>query len=265
MQYSLIPIILNGFKIHGCALAYKKVEESPKSPILRNAKLHSTFKYTIRVDFKDFFYSIKSKDFVKILKSHSRYSILSEDEISFLTNILFLEHKKYGFCLAIGAPTSPILSNIIMHSLDEEIYTISHKLGRNNVYTRYSDDIIFSTNQKGDCNIFFNELNELLKKNDSPYLEINEQKTIYSSRGKRRRITGLIICPNTKISIGRSNKRYIKKLVHEFKIGILNVNEDITYLKGYLAFILDVEPSFYNSLVMKYGYEVFEKLKDYQT
>jgi hypothetical protein len=113
---------------------------------------------------------------------------------------------------------------------------------------------------KGGCDKFVIKLDKLLKRNKSPGLSINSKKTIFSSRGSKRLITGLYICPNGDISIGRKNKRYIKKLIYDFKNNNI-LNEELTYLKGYISYILDVEPDFYNRLALKYSTELLEKIR----
>ena len=41
-----------------------------------------------------------------------------------------------------GAPTSPVLSNIIAHHLDNRLLGVARKMGYK--YTRYADDLAFS-------------------------------------------------------------------------------------------------------------------------
>ena len=55
IQYALIETIFLKIPVHSSAAAYRR---NLKSPILENAKLHSPFLYSIRIDIKDFFPSI---------------------------------------------------------------------------------------------------------------------------------------------------------------------------------------------------------------
>ena len=48
----------------------------------------------------------------------------------------------YKDALAQGAPSSPVLSNLVMHPTDVKIKAIADKLGL--TFTRYADDIVFS-------------------------------------------------------------------------------------------------------------------------
>ena len=142
-----------------------------------------------------------------------------------------------------------------MYSLDEQINAIANGISNKVAYSRYADDIIFSTNLRGGCRSFYEAMLELVASTDSPRLAINSSKTMFSSRAGRRVVTGLFIRPDGGISLGRRNKRYIRKLLFDLKRDSIDP-EKLTYLSGYLAFTLDVEPDFYNRLALKYGAEL---------
>jgi retron-type reverse transcriptase len=163
--------------------------------------------------------------------------------------------SEYG--LAIGAPASPIISNIVMYDIDNEIikYTKQNEAS----YTRYSDDIIYSSGVKGECVKFATFLGTLLSQMQSPKLEINKEKTIFMSQGTRKTVTGLTICPDGRISLGRKKKRLVSAMVHRAMKKKLPA-EGKSYLKGYLSFILSVEPDFYDRLILKYGGEIIKQL-----
>ena len=146
-----------------------------------------------------------------------------------------------------------------MYELDNEISNCANRISKKSSYTRYSDDITFSVNQKGACKSFLDALAGILDNTASPKLSINPNKTKFLSRGNRRVITGLFIRPDGGISLGRHNKRYIKKLIYDLGKDNLESIEDKNYLSGYLGHILSVEPEFYNRLVIKYGETVLER------
>lgn len=255
LQYALIENILSFMPVHECAIAYKR---GIKGPIRLNASKHAGFSYSIRIDFKDFFHSIRPNDllgFIKEIKLPDLNSVSKEDE-SFIENSLFIKLRSGFKGLAIGAPSSPIISNIVMFSLDDTLCKFAKM--KDGIYTRYADDIVYSTNKKGECKQFLDEVYRLVTQIDSPKIEINKDKTIFTSRGTRRVVTGMYLTPDGNISIGRLNKRYIKKLIYDYGNAKLD-KKKISYLQGYLAFILDVEPSFYNNLALKYGGEIVKK------
>jgi RNA-directed DNA polymerase len=252
LQYAIIETVLREFPIHDCAMGYVR---GLKSPLLQNAKKHAGFRYSLHVDFEDFFPSIGPSDLVATLRTHVRFEGIDAEDQGFLGRCLFVKYPGGNLGLAIGAPSSPSVSNIVMHSLDEQINELAKSTSSESQYTRYADDIVFSTNKRGACERFFVKFAKLIDNTASPSLKINASKTVYTSRGTKRVITGLHVCPNGATSIGRYNKRYIRKLLFEYKNNRLAVDGE-KYLRGYLSFILDVEPDLYNRLVHKYGAEV---------
>ena len=255
LQYAFIENILSLMPVHECAIAYKR---GIKGPIRLNASKHAGFSYSIRIDFKDFFHSIRPNDLLRLIEVIKLPDLktLSKEDKSFVTNSLFIKLRNGLKGLAIGAPSSPIISNIVMFSIDNNL----DKFAKINdgIYTRYADDIVYSTNINGGCKQFLDEVNRLVIKTESPKFEVNKGKTIFTSKGTRRVITGIYLTPDGNISIGRKNKRYIKKLIFDYKNNNIE-DKKLSYLQGYLAFILDVEPSFYNNLALKYGGEIVKK------
>ncbi len=249
LQYAFIETILNQLPVHPYAAAYIR---GLKSPLLANAAKHSCYSYTVRIDIKDFFPSIRPTDLINVLHQTTTFNEINSHDQDFLTRSLFVKYRDGKLGLAIGAPSSPVISNIVMFHLDEKICELAMSISSDSIYTRYADDIVFSSNKKGACKDFHDGIKKILKDNASPKLIINKTKTVFTSRGTKRVITGLHICPDGLISIGRKNKRYIKKLLHNCIINKIDSAEK-KYLSGYLSFILDVEPDFYNRLALKYG------------
>lgn len=260
LQYALIDVILTKLPIHSQAFAYKN---GLKSPLRKNALLHLNFSYSIRLDMKDFFPSIVPDDLIKILNAEDPLGMsrqLSETEIMFMKNVLFIKHPTLGVGLAIGAPSSPIISNCVMYKIDDDLHKYS--IRKNGVYSRYADDIVFSSNKKIECIKFRLFVLKILDKYKSPKLTVNDDKTMLMSRGTRRIITGLCVTHDKKISIGRDKKRYIRKLIYDIKCNKIDAVK-LKYVQGYIAYIMDVEPSLYNSLIIKYGSDPIYNIMKY--
>jgi len=253
IQYALMELLLRQLPVHASATAYRR---SIQSPLVANARAHAAYRYSVRVDFTDFFHSIHPADLQRVVES--QVPGLSQEDVRFIENCLFVRTSGADKGLAIGAPSSPLVSNIVMYDLDESLARLASSTATPAAYTRYADDIFFSTNVPGACLRFYESMGEILQQTTSPRVKINESKTVFSSRGRRRVVTGIFICPDGSISLGRSNKRYIRKLIFELQRGSLPP-EMSSYLSGYLAFVLDVEPDFYNRLSLKYGAEILER------
>ncbi|SDK91213.1 Reverse transcriptase (RNA-dependent DNA polymerase) [Maridesulfovibrio ferrireducens] len=247
LQYAIHEVLLNKLEVHPIAHAYVP---NQKSPLKQSAKAHTNYKYTIRIDFENFFPSIRPEDLeLQINKNF----ILSKTDKYLLRTVLFYQKNRGSRpILPIGAPTSPTISNIVMFNLDELLLKTSKEHDRDSALTRYADDIYFSTNIKGCCKLFYDEIFQLLKRIDSPRLKINTNKTLFLSKGTKRVVNGLFVTPNGKVSIGRKRKTQIKSLIYKHSQTAL-MGKELLQTRGLLAFIQDCEPEFYNTLALKYG------------
>lgn len=222
------------FDIHSSAIAYVKNKN-----IRDFASPHAQKKYLLKMDFKEFFNSIKSYDFQIFLRKNN--VDLNNDEINYITNIFFCRNKKNNeLYLSIGAPSSPFISNIIMMDFDSRISEFC--IENNITYTRYADDLAFSTDIPNVLCSLPKKVEEICKNLDTPQnLEINEAKTVFTSRKHNRTLTGLVISNDGNISIGREKKRQLRAIAHKISLGLLKP-EEIEHFKGMLAFLLSIDP-----------------------
>jgi hypothetical protein len=112
-----------------------------------------------------------------------------------------------------GAPTSPILANLICRRLDSRLF----KWARNNgcTYTRYADDLTFSTNK----NSFPRRERDIIKSivRDEGF-GINLQKERLMASYERQIVTGIIV--NEKLNVPREYRRGLRALLRNvFEFG----------------------------------------------
>lgn len=244
---------LSTLPIHNSCMAYRKNKN-----IQDNAYAHVKHKYVLKMDFKDFFSSITPFDLITHIENHLHWADFDEDKIV-IRKLFFYMEKRDGFLkLSIGAPTSPFISNTIMNEFDSKISKICNE--SEITYTRYADDISFSTNKKNILFDFPKIVSDVLDECSYPRLKINGDKTVFLSRKGNIHITGLVLTNEGKISVGRSQKRYIKSLVHKSINGLIGEKE-LSYLSGYLSFCCSVEPNFILRLEKKYGLETIRSLR----
>ena len=243
--------LLCDLPVHQAATAYRRGKS-----IRANALAHAESKYTLRMDFQNFFPSFSSKNIQDFLRERNgKFSLpLSTDDLKFVGSIV-----TRNAALTIGAPSSPILTNAMMYDFDREIYSLADQEGL--VYTRYADDLFISSDDPRVLTPIGNRV--LLVSKSYPYarLRINHQKTAYLSRRYRRSITGLVVTPNGGVSIGRDRKREIKALIHQFTMETLPLDK-VGRARGLVAFAMDSDPEFYASLCRKYGKEKIDGLLD---
>lgn len=189
-----------------------------KKSIVDNAKVHTNMNYVFNIDLLDFFPSIDLRRVQKVLTLPPFNLIDTKTTpLAFLIAKLCCAEmqverkddngniaKTIKEVLPQGAPTSPILSNIIANRLDRKLTGLAKRFGLN--YTRYADDITFSSfhNVYKKDSKFIKELHRIIK---SQNFQINEKKTRLQKRGYRQEVTGLVV--NEKVN---TVKRYTKQL-----------------------------------------------------
>lgn len=241
--------------VHEAAMAYR-----PGLSIKDNAKRHQHNQYLLKLDLHNFFNSITPTVFWQEW-SHA-FKPLLDGEKQHLEHLLFWSPRvlhRSRFVLSVGAPSSPSVSNFIMLRFDETLQRLCEN--QQITYTRYADDLTFSTNVQSILFELPAVVAELLEEFFNGRLALNKRKTVFSSTAHNRHITGICITNEGQLSLGRAKKRYLKHLVHQFVLGQL-AQEEVARLRGWLAFARHVEPRFIQSLQAKYGAEVVMNINE---
>jgi hypothetical protein len=231
--------------IHDLAMAYRKGVS-----IKHNALAHKNNPYLLKLDLENFFNSISNKLFWKVWDS--TLPLPPDKDKKTLENLLFWCPSKTtggALVLSIGAPSSPLVSNFFMYQFDCIIGKLC--VEKEIVYTRYADDLTFSTKHKDSLFILPELVKEKLAELFGGAIRINRKKTRFSSRAHNRHVTGITITNDGFLSLGRKRKRYIKHLVHQVQLSKLDT-ENRQHLRGLIAFAKHVEPMFVQSLKRKY-------------
>ena len=252
LQYWVISRVLGKYPIHPAAIAYRIGRN-----ILDNARAHAKKRFILKLDFKDFFHSIKANDFRSFIQRRGPRD-LDESDTEYLTRILFWRMTRGGdLVLSIGAPSSPMLSNILLYEFDKRVAEYCKRVQV--TYTRYADDLTFSTNRKDLLEHVERKVDEICSGLPFPRLRLNRQKRVHASKATSRRVTGLVLSNDGSVSLGHQRKRRISAAVHHFKGGRLTP-EETRALAGMLAFAYSVEPKFLAALERKYGKNVIRKV-----
>ncbi|GEM51953.1 hypothetical protein EB1_17430 [Empedobacter brevis NBRC 14943 = ATCC 43319] len=175
--------------------------------IVDNAKIHTNKKYVYNIDLKDFFHSFDRNR----VKMGIWYQLFggdkSKEKISFIlacltTHPLMIDGVS-GIVLPQGSPTSPFLTNLLCYKLDRQLKGLAKRFRL--MYSRYADDITFSSNYDVYSNPTFTlELNRIITTQN---LVINPTKTRLQGNGYRKEVTGVIV--NEQINVSQN---YIKQL-----------------------------------------------------
>ncbi len=139
----------------------------PGQQIKNLVKKHLDSSYFLTCDIKSFFNQINHVTLMEIVKQYQLEHLITFELLEELT----CSKEKIG--LGIGLLLSPYLSNLYLINFDQNVreYCIKHQI----IYTRYADDLSFSSNLKFDqaklLETVTKELNKL-------QLQVNKQKTI---------------------------------------------------------------------------------------
>ncbi len=154
--------------------------EEDRRNVMTNAKKHVNRPYMVNIDLKDFFHAVSRK---RVVEMFSKPPFNFRRELpEMLANLTTFEDR-----LPMGTPTSPVLSNFACRDLDRELIIFAERMGL--TYTRYADDMTFSSNQKMEAQAF-NVLKGIIEKYD---FKINERKLKFYGPNDAKIITGLIV------------------------------------------------------------------------
>lgn len=237
--------------VHSAATAYVKGRG-----ILQHAQGHAENSYLLKLDFKDFFPSIRGIDVRRHLALHLG---LPSEDLTFLTKLFCWRGRPIGgLRLSIGAPSSPFLSNTLMFDMDLAIHARCKEL--NALYTRYADDIAISTSTPKVLDEMHRFVSNYCRISKYPRLTLNQEKTVFSSKKNNRHLTGLTLSNDGTASLGRDKKRKIRAMLHRFSCGNLEYS-DVEKLNGWIAFSLSIDPDFVASLERMAGADAMARLK----
>lgn len=127
------------------------------------------------------------------------------------------------------------------------------------IYTRYADDMTFSTNERDKSREIEEFIRSAARDVEYPALRFNTKKTVFLSTKHSRRVTGIVINNQGELSLGRDRKREVSALVHKFSFEELPEKE-VYRLQGLLGFAKDVEPDFLERLKRKYSDELIRQI-----
>ena len=236
---TLIPLC---YKSMPNSYAYKK-----GSSILQCVEKHLESDTFLKTDIHEFFESIQYEILLDVL-FEDKTCAKNKSKLKLLLNSCFYEgHMPIGFI------TSPVLSDLYLHKVDEQF------MGREGIiYTRYADDFIISGKDNiDDLETIKSELTETL---DSNGLSLNSKKTYFRTLkqpGDAIHVLGVnIVNDSPRINRITVSDRYIRDTSKDI-CNFLDERDNMTLeetckelmsLVGRIEFIRYVSPSSYRKL-----------------
>lgn len=222
-----------------------------KRSIKTNALAHLHRRYIVNIDLENFFPSITENRVAGMLSSLGLDARVAEIITRICCNNAHLPQ---------GAPSSPVLSNMICFRLDKQIMAIAKETRC--IYTRYADDITLSSHQpptvlfeatlpstgRFSPELFVPKLRDIFKQNG---FFINPNKAHYADRHSRRIVTGLRV--NELLNVDRRYVRNIRAALHSIEtLGIAGAEKKFhekhgggsslaAHLQGKISFLTHIK------------------------
>ncbi len=248
-QHWILENILQPVELHEAAHGFR-----PQRSIVSNARPHVGSSVVINLDLKDFFPTLDYRRIKGVFRAlgyaEATATILgllcTEPEVEKVE----LDGETYYVAtsarhLPQGAPTSPALTNILCRRLDRRLQKLAEEMGF--VYTRYADDMTFSSKPEQDSK----QIGRLLHRVESIVAHegfcIHPTKTRIMRRASQQDVTGIIV--NHKPSIDKATmKRFRAVLFQVEKDGPIgkqwNHSGDVlASLRGFANYIFMVDPA----------------------
>lgn len=187
----------------------------PPRSICTNASVHKNRRYVLNLDLEDFFPSFNFGRVRGFFIKDKRFE-LNEKIATVVAQIACFRNE-----LPQGSPCSPVISNLLGHLLDVRLARLAKK--NKLTYSRYADDLTFSTNKKDFLAAIAEPITEnpprwrvgpaLKKQIENAGFKVNHSKTRMQWRGSRQVTTGLIV--NKKVNVKSEYYRTARVMCHK--------------------------------------------------
>lgn len=190
--------------------------------IVSNAAPHAGHDVVINLDVKDFFPSIAFGR-IKGVFRHLGYGEAMATLLALLCSEnraqawqvdgekLFVGGKARERVLPQGAPTSPMLTNLLCRRLDRRLLGLARQLGF--VYTRYADDLTFSASgeaARDNVGRLLGRVRWILR--DEGFTPHPDKERVMR-KGRRQEVTGLVVNAD-KPGVSRQTRRRLRAALH---------------------------------------------------
>lgn len=195
-------------------------------------KAHGS-RWFLKLDIKDFFPNTTNDIIKDAMKKVYPFCVMQDATQNYIINICTLNGAAPQ-----GAPTSPMITNMVMVPIDVQItkYCKEHGL----VYTRYADDILISSRVSFDWQTTQNDIQEML----GPY-SLKTEKTRYGSFNGRNWNLGLMYNNNFEITVGHKKKKLVKNMIHNYLAKEEKDYETWYQLIGTVGYCNYIEPEYF--------------------
>jgi len=223
--------------------------------------VHSESRAFFQTDIEHFFESL-DRELVRSTITRSEYAVPISDIDSYIDRIIDL--TTVNGAVPIGFSTSPPISNACLNYFDNDLETHCVNLGL--IYSRYSDDIVISSQSRESIINIHEVVSELLLRHFNGALKLNKEKTKITGIGRKIKILGMVILPSGKMTIDMDLKSRIEVRLHFYvhnREKFLNLVDNnmqggIKQLAGYINYVHSVDKPYLDKLRRKFGATVID-------
>ncbi|MET0351280.1 MAG: reverse transcriptase family protein, partial [Rhizobacter sp.] len=214
-QYWVLDNLLAKVPLHAAAHGFV-----PGRGIVSNAAPHTGKAVVINLDLKDFFPSVTYPRIKGVFRGlgygeHVATTLAllcsenATDELEVDGERFFVGGKGRDRVLPQGAPTSPMLTNILCRRLDRRLQGLADKLGF--TYTRYADDLTFSATPEAGEQVgrLLRQVHHVLR--DEGFTPHPDKQRVMRA-SSRQEVTGIVV--NEKPSVSRTERRRLRAALH---------------------------------------------------
>jgi RNA-directed DNA polymerase len=265
--------ILNTAAPHPASFAF-----APGRSLTGAADRHAGCRWLVKMDVQNFFESIKEQSVFKVFLRFGYSSLLSFElarlcswrtsgsferapDADGLTATLPYALRKQGH-LPQGAPTSPMLANLAVYSMDQRLLGLAESLGWK--YSRYADDLAFSTRAPCSRSQAMRLAALVRRELEVCGLKSNQAKTQIVPPGARRIVLGLQVDQsqphlsrafknNVETHLFALTSNRIGPAAHRRKRGFASVVGMRRHIEGLIAFAHQVEPKYAQRLYEQFN------------
>lgn len=252
----------------------------PSGGIRQCAAMHCGCKWLLQFDLKDFFYSVAEPAVYRVFYRLGYKALLAFELARLCTTERLPESQSHHIrksdsgpfhnleeptlpyyaratlgVLPQGAPTSPMLSNLVATKLDTSLFSFAQTNGF--VYTRYADDLAFSASRLPSGKSIPQLRREIISHiRKSGFLE-NRAKVRIAGPGARKMILGLLV-DGEKPRISRQLRKRIDRNLYsikEHKLRPVSLHDGFdsaygffNHVSGLMSFIHDADPDEWEKL-----------------
>lgn len=181
---------------------------------ISNARVHRRCSWVLNIDLADFFHSISFGRTRAMLMAHP-YRV-PKPVATLIAGLCCCNGR-----LPQGAPSSPTLANMVAAPLDRVLFSLAARYRCR--YTRYADDITFSTTDRrfpsalatrgsNNSTVVSRPLASAI---ESKQFALNPRKSRLQHRSERRSVTGVLV--GSKLNLPREYVRRIRAMIHAWE------------------------------------------------